>query len=873
MAATTSWSNQLTRLFNGPLDRESVFATHDALTSYLATDEICYSGQIVAVLDDDYRGGAIIANGSSNVLRIYALQGHDASDPGVTIDGANGGHWTLSLLASADSTISNSKTADKLTTARNLKLNDSEGNIDGKTGVNFDGSADVQIPVKLVDRAAIDAFHTANGGVNNTEFVMVKVNKQGIVIDGALTIGQEKIEFGKKDSLTGNRDGKNTFDDFKIEDDLDNLANVTISGATQADKDILQYDATTDEWVNKSLADAGIAAKDHKHELNDLTDVDLTNKGASDSDAKYPQDKKILLYDKVENKWKPATLREADIYSKTEHIETSPGMYEIGEDSSDPTKPSYYAGLPIKLNQYGKIDPSLLPPMSLTSVYQCDTMAQMLSYHKDHHTTIGKGSVMIVADTIDSTVMNGKDSDGNPIHVAVPKTFMYSGEIKLSTMTDNSLLSDWIELSEAGSVISVNGKQGTIYLTALDVYAPPLIDNNKNGAVTPGEYVRVKVNKYGLTESGEDKLKQKYIVFEPDNTLSDLGIVDILDSLNDVQIGKKPVMKPDPSNPDNLIQDTNPDNGEPLFVGNEVADKDVLAYDKAQEKWVNKTLSQLDAKAVLEADITVQQGVNGTVGGVKTGDLLPKGMTLQKVLEKILIKQIAYTYTKPTLTFTISTTEAEVGTQLTGIGAKAKFNDTKGDAGDVTSLEFLFNGVQVQTATSMAKNVDVPCNEPYDVYTEGNQVMTAKVSYAAGPIKNDNLGDPSPAGQVQAGTLTQTKNLYGYRKTFVSSGATGTTPTTSGEVRAFSRSMRSDTNKSFNINVNVGDKFFCIATPHTLKSVIAVNQSNAEIMGNFIKTTVNVEGANGFTAKEYNVYTYVPNAAFGNTDILKITLQ
>ena len=109
MAATTSWSNQLTRLFNGPLDRESVFATHDALTAYLTTDEICYSGQIVAVLNDDYRGGAIIAGGTSDVLRIYALQGHSASDPGVTIDGANGGHWTLSLLASVDSTISNSK--------------------------------------------------------------------------------------------------------------------------------------------------------------------------------------------------------------------------------------------------------------------------------------------------------------------------------------------------------------------------------------------------------------------------------------------------------------------------------------------------------------------------------------------------------------------------------------------------------------------------------------------------------------------------------------------------------------------------------------------------------------------------------------------
>ncbi len=265
----------------------------------------------------------------------------------------------------------------------------------------------------------------------------------------------------------------------------------------------------------------------------------------------------------------------------------------------------------------------------------------------------GKGSVMIVADTVDSTIMNGKDPSGNPIHVAVPKTFMYSGEVKLGTMTDNSLLSDWIELSEAGSVVSVNGKQGTVYLTALDVYAPPLINNNKSGAVTPGEYARVKVNKYGLTESGEEKLKQKYIVFDSDNTLSDLGIVDVLDSLDDVQVGKKPVMVDDGTSTGSLVQATGPD-GQPLFVGNEVADKDVLAYDKTQEKWVNKTLSQLDAKAVLEADITVQQGVNGTVGGVKTGDLLPKGMTLQKVLEKILIKQIAYTYTKPTLTFTIS---------------------------------------------------------------------------------------------------------------------------------------------------------------------------------------------------------------------------
>ena len=83
-----------------------------------------------------------------------------------------------------------------------------------------------------------------------SKFFCTKCGKEGLPVHRKM--GQEKIEFGKKNPLTGDRDGKNTFDDFKIEDDLDNLANVTISGATQADKDILQYDAATGEWVNKS---------------------------------------------------------------------------------------------------------------------------------------------------------------------------------------------------------------------------------------------------------------------------------------------------------------------------------------------------------------------------------------------------------------------------------------------------------------------------------------------------------------------------------------------------------------------------------------------------------------------------------------------
>ena len=125
-------------------------------------------------------------------------------------------------------------------------------------------------------------------------------------------------------------------------------------------------------------------------------------------------------------------------------------------------------------------------------------------------------------------------------------------------------------------------------------------------------------------------------------------------------------------------------------------------------------------------------------------------------------------------------------------------------------------------------------------------------------------------------TLTQTKNVVGRRYIFwYQATGVGSAPTTSNDVRDGATGKQFETNPSFNINVTPGQQTFWIACPSgkTLKSVIAVNQSNAEIKDNFIKTTLNVEGANGFAATAYNIYTYTPNAAFGNADILKVTLQ
>lgn len=53
---------------------------------------------------------------------------------------------------------------------------------------------------------------------------------------------------------------------------ISDLADVTIDSV--ADGEVLQYDNGTSEWINRTLAEAGIAAATHTHTESDITDLD-----------------------------------------------------------------------------------------------------------------------------------------------------------------------------------------------------------------------------------------------------------------------------------------------------------------------------------------------------------------------------------------------------------------------------------------------------------------------------------------------------------------------------------------------------------------------------------------------------------------------
>lgn len=176
----------------------------------------------------------------------------------------------------------------------------------------------------------------------------------------------------------------------------------------------------------------------------------------------------------------------------------------------------------------------------------------------------------------------------------------------------------------------------------------------------------------------------------------------------------------------------------------------------------------------------------------------------------------------------------------TGITATSyEVTDTKGGSADTASGSF--------TAFTVADGE--------------NYSISATVTYGDGAIPKTNLNNDYAAGQIKAGSKSGTKGtITGHRKTFYGTTTDKGAATTSAIIRGLSgKSNAALSNGSkFNVSVPVGALRVIIAYPATLRdvsSIADVNGMNAEIKSSFVKSTVEVEGANAYQAIEYKVFT------------------
>ena len=152
----------------------------------------------------------------------------------------------------------------------------------------------------------------------------------------------------------------------------------------------------------------------------------------------------------------------------------------------------------------------------------------------------------------------------------------------------------------------------------------------------------------------------------------------------------------------------------------------------------------------------------------------------------------------------------------------------------------------------------------------------ATVQHTAGVTAQDNLGgDSNPVVAIAAGSKSKQTSAYTpYRNYFY--GATVDKPTLdSAYIRGLTKSNRAYSAGTITLNVPAGSNRVCIACVATATGVTQViNETalNADVTATFAKSTVQIEGANGYTAVDYNVWAFEPAVPYENAAVLKVTL-
>ena len=261
------------------------------------------------------------------------------------------------------------------------------------------------------------------------------------------------------------------------------------------------------------------------------------------------------------------------------------------------------------------------------------------------------------------------------------------------------------------------------------------------------------------------------------------------------------------------------------------------------------------------------------------GTIPSRGKNLSEVFEAMFVKEQNPTTTQPSVNLTFGQAGAyEVGTVVSPTYS-ATFNAgsyTYGPATGVTVSSWEISDTAGHTASTASGTFD-----DVTVNDSTNYKITAKANHTAGATPLTNKGNEYAAGKIAAGNKTKVSSaITGYRSFFygVLDTSSAEAPLTSAIVRGLTSGGAYNTSKTFTLNGSATAKRIIVAIPSNstrvgLKEVILTSAMNTPITDSYVKTTaaVQVEGANGATAIDYNVYCYEP-ASIDAGEVHKITL-
>lgn len=327
-------------------------------------------------------------------------------------------------------------------------------------------------------------------------------------------------------------------------------------------------------------------------------------------------------------------------------------------------------------------------------------------------------------------------------------------------------------------------------------------------------------------------------------------------------------------------------------------EKSAYFYDGSA--WAAMTGSVDADKVILRDNITLAGGYTqvGNLTKAQNGvaTFQTKGKSVMDALTEIFSKRLQPTITaQPSISmFTLTGAGAvEAGTKVASAAYSAaslnagsyQYGPATGVTATNWKVERITNAATTQVATADAASLTAGSDNNggagFIIGDAGDNAVSSlkyrvTATHGAGVTAKDNLGAASsPAVAIAAGIKTKDTAAYTpFRNVFY--GASASKPALdSAAIRALGKTGKAYAAGTLTINVPVGAQrvaIACIATVKGVTKVINESAMNADVTSTFVKSTVPVEGANGYAAKDYNVWIFEPAVAYGNAAVLKVTL-
>lgn len=297
------------------------------------------------------------------------------------------------------------------------------------------------------------------------------------------------------------------------------------------------------------------------------------------------------------------------------------------------------------------------------------------------------------------------------------------------------------------------------------------------------------------------------------------------------------------------------------------------AYSYDGTKWCAMDGNYNAKNVYFDSNFTYTNAI-GAIGAPKDGKgtLEASGKSVEEFMASILAKEANPKTTSPAASVTVTIpggSTFEIGTHknVTYKASLSAGSYTYGPATGVVAgtVTASFDGQTKTGATGTFENV----------VADGTKTLTVSITHNEGTVPKTNLGNPYAEGKIAAGTkeATASQTLVGVRHMFYGP------MTTDAELNSENiRKLKHEAASKKTIDTFgavAGAVKVVVAVPASMKvtKVLMPSAMNADATASFVKQagSVQVEGAEGFTAAAYNVWVYKP-ASIDSSETYAVTI-